>query len=59
MVQQTKKPIKNIDLWKKLDFLNSLHKVKWYWVKGHDGNSGNERADMLANKAIELKENFR
>ena len=53
-----KKPIKNIDLWKKLDYLNSFHKVKWYWVKGHDGNFGNEKADMLANKAIELKENF-
>ena len=53
-----KKPIKNIDLWKKLDYLNSFHKVRWYWVKGHDGNSGNEKADMLANKAIELKKNF-
>ena len=42
----------------KVRFLNSFHKVKWNWVKGHDGNFGNEKADMLANKAIELKENY-
>ncbi len=50
-----KKTIKNVDLWKKLDFFNNLHNIKWNWVKAHDGNFGNEKADMLANKAIYLK----
>ena len=39
----------------KARYLNNFHTVRWNWVKGHDGNSGNEKADMLANKAIELK----
>ena len=42
-------------VWKELDFFNNYHNVKWYWVKAHDGNFGNEKADMLANKAIDLK----
>tara|TARA_B100000029_G_scaffold344739_1_gene337197 strand:- start:860 stop:1315 length:456 start_codon:yes stop_codon:yes gene_type:complete len=50
-----KKNIKNLDLWKKLDFLNNFHNVNWNWVKAHDGNPGNEKADLLANKAIALK----
>ena len=50
------KPVKNIDLWKRLDFLHHFHEVKWNWVKAHDGNFGNEKADMLANKAIILKD---
>ena len=50
-----KKSVKNVDLWKKLDFLNNYHNIKWNWVKAHDGNLGNEKADMLANKAIYLK----
>lgn len=50
-----KKLVKNVDLWKELDFFNNYHNVKWYWVKAHDGNFGNEKADMLANKAIDLK----
>ena len=50
-----KKNIKNLDLWKRLDFLNNFHNVDWNWVKAHDGNPGNEKADLLANKAIELK----
>lgn len=52
-----KHPIKNIDLWKELDALNSRHNVNWVWVKGHSGNAGNERADELANLGItEYKE---
>ena len=47
-----KKPVKNKDLWKKLDDLSSNHKIKWEWVRGHTGNLGNERADQLANEAI-------
>ena len=47
-----KKPVKNKDLWKKLDDLSSNHKIKWEWVRGHTGNPGNERADQLANEAI-------
>jgi ribonuclease HI len=50
-----KKLVKNVDLWKELDFFNNHHNIKWYWVKAHDGNFGNEKADMLANKAIDLK----
>ena len=45
-----KKPVKNQDLWQKLDTLNSSLKVEWFWVKGHAGHPGNERADFLANK---------
>lgn len=45
----TKKPVKNEDLWRQLDALVQQHEVKWYWVKGHAGNPGNEKADALAN----------
>ena len=48
-----KKPVKNKDLWKKLDILCSYHRLKWTWIKGHSGNPGNERADYLATSAIE------
>ncbi len=48
-----KKPVKNIDLWKELDDLVRNHSVDWQWVRGHSGNPGNERADQLANKAID------
>ena len=44
--------VKNVDLWKELDRLNSLHQVNWKWVKGHSGNEWNERADELARNAI-------
>jgi ribonuclease HI len=44
------KPVKNIDLWQKLDALAAQHRVEWHWVKGHDGDPGNERADGLANR---------
>jgi ribonuclease HI len=49
-----KKPVKNEDLWKTLDEAAKRHKVDWRWVKGHAGDPGNERADMLANKGVEL-----
>ena len=48
-----KKPVKNVDLWKKLDELVGKHDIEWIWVRGHDGNPGNERADELANRGAE------
>ena len=48
-----KKPVKNNDLWKRLDAATIRHKITWRWVKGHAGNEMNERADQLANRAIE------
>jgi len=47
-----KKPIKNVDLWQRLDETNAQHHVKWHWVKGHNGNKYNEIADTLATTAI-------
>jgi ribonuclease HI len=47
-----KKPVKNEDLWKRLDELAAKHDVEWHWVKGHAGHPENERADQLANKGI-------
>ena len=52
-VTASKKPVKNKDLWKQLDTLNSLNDVSWKWVKGHAGHRENEIADMLANKGID------
>lgn len=46
-------PVKNEDLWKTLDNLIHGHDIRWKWVKAHAGDSGNERADRLANKGIE------
>lgn len=46
------KPVKNIDLWQKLDELAAAHEVEWHWVKGHAGDPGNERADELANRGV-------
>ncbi|HEY1128273.1 MAG TPA: ribonuclease HI [Roseateles sp.] len=46
------KPVKNADLWQRLDALRKLHHVDWRWVRGHAGDPGNERADMLANKGV-------
>jgi len=43
-----KKPVKNQDLWQRLDVIAEHHEVTWVWVKGHTGNVGNERADALA-----------
>ena len=50
-----KAPVKNVDLWQKLDALlvSSRHRIDWRWVKGHNGDPGNERADALANKGVE------
>lgn len=48
-----KKPVKNADLWRKLDALSQDHHVDWRWVKGHSGNPGNERADQLANEGMD------
>ena len=44
-----KKPVKNADLWKDLDLAVKYHTIEWKWVKGHNGDAGNERADELAN----------
>ena len=51
----SKQPVKNVDLWQRLDALVSGagHKIDWRWVKGHDGDPGNERADALANRGVE------
>ncbi len=48
-----RKPVKNKDLWRKLDKLAAQHDIEWHWVKGHAGNPGNERADQLANDGLE------
>ncbi|MGH8701648.1 MAG: ribonuclease HI [Burkholderiales bacterium] len=47
-----RKPVKNVDLWRQLDELAGGHEVEWIWVRGHDGNVGNERADELANRGV-------
>jgi ribonuclease HI len=48
-----RKPVKNVDLWMRLDEVARAHQVEWHWVKGHAGHPENERADALANQAIE------
>ena len=48
-----KKPVKNQDLWQELDAAAGRHEVHWHWVKGHSGHPENERADALANEAID------
>ncbi len=47
-----KKPVKNVDLWQRLEAAIETHDVKWHWVKGHSGHAENERADELARLAI-------
>ena len=51
-----KQPVKNAELWKQLDTLvtGTRHRIDWRWVKGHSGDPGNERADALANRGVEL-----
>ena len=48
-----KKPVKNKALWEELDNLSNLHNIQWAWVRGHIGHRGNEKADQLANEAID------
>ena len=48
-----KEPVKNVDLWQRLDLVVSRHQVHWFWVKGHAGHEGNERADALANRGVD------
>ena len=47
-----KKPVKNEDLWRRLDEAAAAHEIVWHWVRGHDGNPGNERADELAREGM-------
>jgi ribonuclease HI len=47
-----RKPVKNEDLWRRLDELAGRHDIEWVWVKGHAGHDGNERADELANLGV-------
>lgn len=48
-----KKPVKNAELWQRLDEAQQNHQINWYWVKGHTGDPGNEEVDALANQAID------
>jgi ribonuclease HI len=48
-----KKPVKNVDLWQRLDALTPQHQVRWHWVKGHAGHDLNERADQLAREGLQ------
>ncbi len=50
-----KKPVKNVDLWQRLEDAIAPHEVHWHWVKGHSGHPENERADMLATLALRQK----
>ncbi|ADJ27243.1 ribonuclease HI [Nitrosococcus watsonii] len=47
-----RQPVKNIDLWQRLDQAAAQHRIEWFWVRGHEGHSENERADALARGAI-------
>lgn len=49
----SKKPVKNQDLWQRLDRAAARHRIDWRWVKGHSGDEGNEMADQLANQGME------
>jgi len=48
-----RQPVKNEDLWRRLDAAIVRHDIEWIWIKGHSGNNGNERADALANLGID------
>ena len=50
-----RKPVKNVDLWQRLEALATQHHVQWHWVKGHAGDPGNERADALANRGADAQ----
>lgn len=49
------KPVKNKDLWQRLDAASAIHDIEWRWVKGHSGHAENERVDELANMAMDKK----
>ena len=53
----TKKPVKNIDLWQRLETATALYDIEWHWVKGHAGHTENERVDRLAGVALRQKRN--
>lgn len=55
----SKQPVKNADLWRELDALanDGIHQINWHFVKGHSGDVGNDRADLNANKGVELVRN--
>ena len=56
----SKQPVKNVDLWQRLDAAVQRHEIDWQWVKGHSGHTANERADALANRGIdEMKQQGR
>ncbi len=48
-----RKPVKNVDLWQRLEAAIKRHEVRWHWVKGHVGHAMNERADLLAREGLE------
>jgi ribonuclease HI len=48
-----KKPVKNVDLWQRLDEAIQSHDIEWHWIKGHAGDPGNEAADALARQGLE------
>ena len=52
----SKQPVKNVELWQQLDALvqHGGHQIDWRWVRGHNGDPGNERADALANRGVDL-----
>jgi ribonuclease HI len=50
----SKSPVKNEDLWRRLDAARTPHRIEWKWVKGHSGDQGNDRADQLANLGIDM-----
>jgi len=49
-----KKPVKNADLWLRLEEASEPHQIEWHWVRGHQGNPENERADALARQGMEI-----
>ena len=49
-----KKPVKNIDLWQRLDDALKPHEVRWHWIMGHAGHAENERADQLAREGVAM-----
>lgn len=48
-----RKPVKNVDLWQRLEQALDGHRLHWKWIKGHSGHAENERADQLANRAVD------